>query len=287
MILGCVLVAVVYGSVATPSRHWDGVVAWDPKAAVLALDLTLDQSYFTQPAVFCHSRDYPLLQPLLIASIDRLLGDGLGRLIFPFAFVVMIAAVGCGLRRHGVLPARAWLVATALAVTPMLVNPSSGSIDSGYADGFLAMALAGLGSGMLMRLPGLAAAAIIVAVSVKPEGIVYSSFAVLVCLALGERRMFRTALCALAAAAMLWLPLQHRLIHTGEPAPLAAIWIGIAAAAGAGWGLDAFFARRALGTLGRSLGSIAAVVGLIVVLFVLGESGGSLSLYLSNGSRVL
>jgi hypothetical protein len=78
------LVAVVaHGALATESRHWDGVVAWDLKAKALAAEPTLEQPFFRDAAVYSHSRDYPLLQPLALALAERW---GLpGRLLFPAA----------------------------------------------------------------------------------------------------------------------------------------------------------------------------------------------------------
>ena len=73
--------ALWFGADQTPSRHWDGAVAWDVKNALLTAELTLDQTVFREPAILHHSRDYPLAQPLLVAMLER--WTGAGRLVLP------------------------------------------------------------------------------------------------------------------------------------------------------------------------------------------------------------
>ena len=54
----------------------------------------------------------------------------------------------------------------------MLVNPSGGSVDSGYADVFLATAMTGAAAGLTLGHARVLVASIFLAVLVKPEGIV-------------------------------------------------------------------------------------------------------------------
>ena len=129
--------AVTYGALATESRHWDGAVAWDAKANRLAASPTLEQPYFRDRHVYSHSRDYPLLQPVTVALLDRAVG--VGRILFPCALLTACAAIGLALQRWSRDELVPLLAVAASAVTPNFVNPTSGTFDSGYSDGALAL----------------------------------------------------------------------------------------------------------------------------------------------------
>ena len=94
-----------FGADQTPSRHWDGAVAWDVKNALLADDLTLDQAVFRDPAILHHSRDYPLGQPLLVAMVDRM--DGRRPVALLLAWLPSCLAIFvCACRRRCPLASR-------------------------------------------------------------------------------------------------------------------------------------------------------------------------------------
>jgi hypothetical protein len=72
------------------------------------------------PDVYCHSRDYPLLQPLLMALFERALDCG--RALFPLAFLLTASVIGLALRRRtsalaALLATVGWLVGYALQLS--------------------------------------------------------------------------------------------------------------------------------------------------------------------------
>jgi hypothetical protein len=228
---------VAYGALATPSRHWDGAVAWDLKAGALTDAPTLEQPLFRDPAVYSHSRDYPLQQPLLMAMLDR--ATGAGRVLFPLQFAALLGAVWIAARRtHAAHLAAAFVAAAAL--TPMFVAPTSGAFDSGYADGGLAALLALAAAGLALDQPLLLAAASAAAVLQKPEGLAYGVALLAAVFWRGTSRAVVAATPALAGAGALSLALQHDLLHGGQSSILgpalavAAVGAALAIAADAG-----------------------------------------------------
>lgn len=202
---------VAYGALATPSRHWDGAVAWDVKAHYLADAPTLDQPYFRDRYVLVHSRGYPLLQPLVMAAGDRLLGPGGGRVLFPVLYAGLLLLIGVGLRRAGVAGTVAWLSAAGCVLAPRLANPTSGGADSGYADLFLLVATTALAVGLLGKDVRFLATGAALAVMVKPEGMIYAGLAIAVAWCAGERRQTKWVTLGWVAGAVAWLPVQGQL----------------------------------------------------------------------------
>lgn len=211
---------VAYGSLATPSRHWDGAVAWDVKAHHLADAPTLDQPFFRDPHVLVHSRGYPLLQPLVMAAGDRLLGAGGGRVLFPVLYAGLALLIAVGLRRAGVTGTVAWLTAAGCVLAPRLANPTSGGADSGYADLFLLVATTALAVGLLVKDARFLATGAALAVMVKPEGMVYAGLAVAVAWCAGERRSTRWVTLGWFAGAVAWLPVQGQLLRLDDSGAL-------------------------------------------------------------------
>lgn len=287
-ILAVLAGAIAYGSLATPSRHWDGAVAWDAKAARLADAPTLEQPYFRDANVFCHSRDYPLLQPLLLATVERT--TGVGRIVFVLAFVITIAAVGLSLlRRTG--DERIALVATlAVALTPNLVNPTSGAFDSGYADGLLCACITVAAAGAIAGDRSWLALGLFLAVLTKPEGLPYGGAIVAAVWLFGERGMLRAATGGWLAATTLQLSLQHDLATNGAANGLPLIAVGCAALGAGVLGSDRWLTRR------NVTGHKRIRVGLLVVTLLLaagpllaacvGEVAGSFGAYLDTPSRL-
>ncbi len=247
VILVAVVAAIAYGSVATPARHWDGTVAWEPKAFFLTREPSIDQTYFARPEVFCHSRNYPLLQPLSIASGNRLLGDGIGRSLFPLLLAGLAALVGSTIALRTRSAWWAWSAAVAVTVTPALVNPAMGAADSGFGELFLLTAVAGIAASLALEDRLLLPVAIVVAILVKPEGAVYAALAIGVLWARGRRTPMRFALAGWALGAAAWLPLQQHLQYFGHPpfGPIA-IWAGILAFAAAALVLDMLLDRLSI-----------------------------------------
>jgi hypothetical protein len=219
--------ALVIGAVSTPSRFWDGVVAWDVRTMFLTEQPTLEQPYFRSTTIYAHSRDYPLLQPLLVALGNRALGGNGGRLLFPLLYVLTVATVWSALRRAGVRTAIAAACAAGFAVTPMLVNTTSGGADSGYGELLMASAVLAMANGIVNRLPVQVAAGVVLALFSKPEGLLYGLLPLAVAFVTSDRRLFGTTLAAWLAAAALLLPIQYGLNHGGAVAG-AGMWVALA-----------------------------------------------------------
>ncbi|MHC5063873.1 MAG: hypothetical protein ACYTG5_07850 [Planctomycetota bacterium] len=292
LLLLSVLVALTYGAGVSPSRHWDGAVAWELKAWYLTQEPSLEQDFFRGEGVFNHSRDYPLLQPLCIAAGNRLLGDGYGRLIFPFLWVLLIALVGLVLERRCRRRYLPWLGMLALGLTPMLTNPVMGGADSGFADLFMAVAVLGMGAGIVLRNLPLLAAGILVSVFVKPEGMVYGFLPVLLFWCRGDRSEMHHSLASWCLGMAIWLPLQHELQQLGRgPGIFLPVCVGLLALAGLVILSDRLMLRMGLSTRGRWISvSSLAIIGLFaspLLVSALENQGGTLAVYLSDASRPL
>lgn len=262
------LAAVVHGALATPSRHWDGAAAFDGKAFWLTQAPTLQQPFFADPAVFHHSPDYPLLLPLLLASTERLLGGGLGRLWLPALWVLTLLVLAATLRRAGGERRLVLAVVVAMGLTPALLGPGGGAVDSGYADGLLLLATTTLAGGLLLRAPFEVAVGVVLAVASKPEGLVYVAAAAAVSTARGERRLLVVLLLALAGALAAWLPTQRQLLHLPPGcAGLVATVVGTFAGIGLGlWGFEGLVARTRSPARWRLLLLAAGIVAALLLL---------------------
>lgn len=292
LLLGAVLIALAYGSGITPSRHWDGAVAWELKAWYLTLEPSLEQDFFRAEEVFHHSRDYPLLQPLCLAAGNRLLGEGMGRFLFPCLYLLLLAFLGIACRQRcqqGYLP---WLGMLALGLTPMLTNPVMGGADSGFADLFLAVGVMGLATGVLLRDLPLLAAATVVTVFVKPEGTAYALLPLVLFWCREDRSAMYVSLAACCLGLAVWLPLQHDLQQLGRAESIAIpIVFGLMAFALVLVLGDLLMHRLAMSPRGRwlclaSLG-ITALLCAPVLVGALGNESGTLGIYLSDLSRPL
>lgn len=227
-LLAIVFGALVYGALATPSRHWDGAVAHDAKIYWLSQAMTLQQPFFADPAVFHHSPDYPLLLSLLVAGGERWLGGvfgaGSGRIWLPLVHALLLVVLSMALRRAPGGPRRALGIVLACAVVPALIGVSGGGVDSGYCDPWLLLATTTLAAGLASRSPWELALGVVLAVASKPEGPVYAALAMVVAFVMGRRRELLVIAIALAAAMVAWLPTQRQLLHL-PPASTAVIWL--------------------------------------------------------------
>lgn len=287
-VVGTIAAALVFGSYHTPSRFWDGLVAWDVHAAFLAAQPTLEQDYFRSGDVYAHSVDYPILQPLLIALGDRAFGGNAGRLLFPCLYLLAVGTVASALRRAAVRPLVAAACALGLAVTPMLVNPTSGGADSGYAELLLATAVLGIAAGLVTQLPMQVAAGIVLAVFAKPEGLLYGLLPIAVAFIAANRRLFHASLCAWLLAAASWLTLQFGLNHAGA-APPASLWFQLAAAAAAAlavaWAADRLSIRPRTRLAAAALATLLLFLALPWLGGLLAPIGGTMSVYLGDQER--
>jgi len=220
VILAAASGAVGYGALATSSRHWDGAVAWDLRAAALTAAPTLQQPFFAEGAVLSPAIDYPLLQPLLVASGNALLGGDVGRVWFPALYLLFGALVATTLRRGTGNPTLAWLGTAAAMLTPALVSPKSGAVDSGYGDAFVLLCTTSIAAGVWRRDPRLVFAGTALAIATKPEGLPYAGVTILVTFATDERQSLRAAVAGFVITAATWLPLQRLLTKNDPSTPM-------------------------------------------------------------------
>jgi hypothetical protein len=289
LVLLAVAAALAFGAIATTSRHWDGAVAWDVKAGFLAANPTLEQPFFRASGVYNHSRDYPLLQPLWIALAER---AGLpGRAVLPVAYGVLILAVACGLRRAGVHGGRALLATLACGLTPLLVTPTSGAVDSGYGDAWLAASIAVAACGVAVRDPALLALGTFVCVQQKPEGIPYAGALVAAVWWRGDSASLRAAVLGWLTGAALALALQHDLHTAGTGSIALPTLLAVSALGSLVLGTDRWLARRGAGTTARLrlllVALPACLLALPLVPVMVDDAGGTYAAYLGEPSRAL
>ena len=282
--------ALAYGALATPDRAWDGVVAWGIKTAALTAQPHVRQPYFADPAVFHHSPDYPLLQPLCLASLAQWFGDGPARLLFPMLYVLLTALVGLAVRRHAQNGAAGCVAALAVALTPVWINTSGGALDSGYAEGFFALALAAAAVALLLGDAPLLAAAAVVLPLCKPEGSVHLLALVGACFLATNKKLLAAALLGGAAALLVWLPLQLRLGYQPPAGPLLAV--GTVALAAGVFGVRQALDRLGVGVRGRTYVLVAlAALGVTVLVGArprfADDHGALLGQYVGGFERVL
>ena len=288
--LAAALVAVAYGALATPSRHWDGAVAWDTAAHFLAAGLSLEHPYFRDPAVLAYTRDYPPLQPLLVATLVHGGGPTAGRVVFPLLYALLGLLVFVRVRRAGGDGNLPWLAAAGVLLVPTLTSPGGGGVDSGYGDALLLLATTAITAGLWQRHVVLLAGGAVLAVLAKPEGLVYAGAATAVAFVVGDRRCAVAAAAGWLGAAARWLPLQRELVTPGLVAnglaDAAVAILGIAAVAGA-----ATVATRRAWRWRARLVLLAAAGGLVAVAFVCVApglpAGGALHAFVDSPGRLL
>lgn len=285
VVVAALVTTLVHGALATPSRQWDGAVAWDLKAAVLAATPTLEQPFFRDAVVFCHSRDYPLLQPLLLALLER--WHLPARLVFPAAYALLVAAVALGARADAVRGSTAVLVTLAAALTPMWLSTGGGGFDSGYGDALLTTWLAVVALGAVTANLPLLACGLVLTVLQKPEGLPYAGLFLIVAWLRGEPRLLRAATVAIATGGALAVALQRDLQGFGHASPVTPV---LAAAAGAGcvWIGDLVLRRCGASRRGRWLtllaGLLPAAAGLALWC---GSGDGTLGAHFADATRPL
>jgi hypothetical protein len=290
LVLFVALVAVGYGALATPSRHWDGAAAFDAKVFWLSREATLQQPFFADPAVFHHSPDYPLLLPLLVAMTERLLGGGLGRLWLPGVYVLWLLVLAAALVRAGCERRVALAIVVAAALTPALLGPGSGAVDSGYSEPVLLLATTTIAAGLLLASPVDLAVGVVLALASKPEGIAYAMVAAWVAFVRGQRHLLLVVLAAFALGCTLWLPTQRQLLH--EPAVgtwglLAVVLGALSVLAAAGIGIDALAERSSMAERWRYVVGFAAIAAVPLMLPLLASAvppTSALGIYLHRGT---
>lgn len=202
-----------YGAIATPARSWDGATSWELRARAFAAAPTLEQPLFRDPAVYGHTREYPVLQPMLLACVARL-GAGIdgARAVFPALWLTLLALCAATWRQLGVTPLLRTGLLVGLGLTPMLVDPTMGGVDSGFADVFALLTLTAAAAGLVTRDHWLTVAGVLLCVVVKPEGLLHAMIVVVIAWLAGELRILCAALLGALAGALLWLPLYLGLV---------------------------------------------------------------------------
>ncbi|MGE0145107.1 MAG: hypothetical protein AB7I19_16750 [Planctomycetota bacterium] len=291
VLLAATFAALTYGAIATPAREWDGFVSWELRARVLAESLTLDQDFFRDPAVFGHTREYPPLQPLVLASIARLSGSfAAARLFFPILWLAWLALLERGFRAARVPSRWRGFGMCAAGLTPVLVDPTMGAVDSGFGELLCLFAWSGAAVGLLTRHGPLTVAALALTILAKPEGIFLSGIFLLTAWVSGNRHALGSALLGAGGAALLWFPVYTQLTSTTPTSP----WLLVAVVAAASIALLAsatWLHRRGTSPAAR-MGLVAAAIAALVACagFLadsLGSQGGVLGLYLSGMDRAV
>lgn len=198
----------VYGSISSISRDWDGFVAWSLKAQYLTPPASLDQPHFTDSAIYGYGLAYPLLQPLCLGAMQSLFGDLPGQLLFPLVYVASVTTLLLSLSRQGLGRSAVWLGALAFALTPMWLNRGAGAVDSGYADLFLAYTLILAASGLLLCDRRLLFLGALLLPLIKPEGSVYALALVLITALSAPAKQHYAAAWGVTLALVLWIPLR-------------------------------------------------------------------------------
>jgi hypothetical protein len=242
--------------------------------------------------VYCHTRDYPPLQPLLLAMLDRVTG-GYGRLAFPALLLCLASLVAHGLTGPAGASRDAawvrWLVVPACIATPMLVSPTSGAADSGYAELLLCTCVAAMAAAFLRAEPLLLGCSILLAIASKPEGLVYGLLPLLIAWCRSDRRMLAASVMGLAAGALTWLPVQQHLQLSPHPAALERLGIGVGGLAVGAAATDALLRRLRATPRARWTTALFAAPLLLLVLPALlasvSHAGSTMATYLDDAGR--
>ncbi len=273
-----------WGALATSSRFWDGAAMWDWKARWLAERLTLEQPAFRDADVYCHSRDYPLLQPLLMAMLERTVGAA--RLLFPLLHALQCALLACAVRRGTGAGGFACAAALAFGLTPVVMSPASGSFDSGYADAFAGVAVTAIVAGFAVGERLWLCAGIALVVWVKPEGLLYGGLATMLAWLGSDRARLAVAVASFVGAAALALVVQRDLQtlgHGGPPWPLLA---ALAVGGGLALGSQRLLPRRPQRLAWLALAIPTALVAAPFVARHLGLGSGTFAAYLDDPARL-
>lgn len=212
-LLATTLAMLVYGAVATGAREWDGATSWELRARVFALAPTFEQPFFLDSTVFAHTREYPPLQPMLLACIARIgVGLDLARLLFPLLWLLLLGLADCAWRRAEVRPRLRLGFLVALGLTPLLVDPTMGAVDSGFGELITLVAVTAAAGGLLHRDLAMTFCGALLLVLVKPEGLLYAPILVGVAWFSGRFGLLCAAVAGSALGLVLWLPSYLRLI---------------------------------------------------------------------------
>jgi hypothetical protein len=280
-LVGLVLALMVWGSVATVSREWDGFVSWEARARFLGPGAGFQDPWLGNPYVFAHSRSYPILQPLALGYLEAALGSPWGRILLPLEFLLLLRLLFEALSAGTGQKTLAWTGTLVLALLPGFLSPGGGSVDSGYAELLLALVLLSTASALARRDIPLLLASTFLLPQTKPEGIPYLLLLLVLLAFLPAKKrpsLLLPACLGAAAGLSLWLPLKARLTQSGTPILLAAL-LGLALPICLGaLGLGIQFLRDRLGPKAKLRSLVLGSLGLVLLLFLAGS-------YLQNPSQ--
>lgn len=277
VVLFAIFCVLVWGATATPPREWDGIVTWRLRAAAMFELPSLRHPILADARVYTPGRDYPLLQPLAIASLGRLLGDlDAGQALLPLLWASLVTTTTLALRRAGVHRDLSWLLAVAFGATPLLIEPSAGGVDSGYGELMVLVFLTAAAAGLCLRDPLLLACGTFLLPLTKPEGLPYGFLVLAAAWWSTSRRLVLAAGLGWAAGLLAWLPISLRLLGSSPP------WVALVA------GPALLVAAAVATTHRRRAGVWVAVAGAAVAAWLgpeLAASGGVLGDYAGGLSR--
>jgi len=207
------LIPILVGVLATEDRAWDGLATWSLRAKFLSTEAGIEHAFFTEPAVFNFSRSYPLLQPLALANLIPWIGLRGSRLLFILFWLGFLAFIDLALRHQKTpSPVRGWLIIGA-ALTPILMGPGHGSVDSGFADLLHCMLLTAAAAGLITRNTQLAGLAAFLLPLSKTEGCAQVLLVLLAALLTGRRTTAKGIAACTSFSLALWLPLRAQLVN--------------------------------------------------------------------------
>jgi len=270
-----------HGALSTPSRHWDGAASFDAKVFWLENSPTLQQPFFATEGVFHHSPDYPLLLPMLVAMVERLAPE-FGRVVLPFVYMLLIGVVSTALQRRRIAPLLRVAITAAVAVTPSLLTPGGGAVDSGYGECILLLATTTTAAGLLNRHSLWFALGITLMLAAKPEGQAYALLALAVAYARSERSLLMIGTVALTVTAFVWEPVRAALLHR-EPSFYMTLPVVIAAFATLHLGVVKLAPRLDTGRNRWLLLAAVPFLGLLAVQWLgpmFAEGNGTMAVYM-------
>lgn len=273
-------------SYVTPDRSWDGVVSWSLRARALGSPADLSNAFFSEPLVFAHSRAYPLLQPLIIASLADVAGDQAARLFFPFLYLSIILLLFQTTRRMGASHAWGLVIAVAAALTPAYMDVGAGAIDSGYGDLFLAYVLAVGAAGLLLEDSLYLFLACLLLPWIKPEGVVYALIFFAVLAFAGNKRRLLASSAGMGLSLFVWLPLRARLSFSPESILFLVVPVAMGGLVLLALGLQRMRSTKTRMLALTVLASIAIVVGMLGRSWLASSDDLALRIFATNLDRV-
>ncbi len=152
---------------------------------------------------------------MIQASCFHFLGRKAGNLFFPFLYLAMVSMAWNTSRKAGLEKIPAWLLTLSVALTPMLLSPGCGAVDSGYGELFVVYALTAIGSGLAASGHGNLFWGALILPLVKPEGFIYGIILWLCLLFFGDKKSLLFGAGGFTSGLLLWLPLWFSLSKPG------------------------------------------------------------------------